>query len=558
MTSKSGLSDKGGSDFQFGRRTFLKQSSLLLAAANAGALLPALSSFATAQNTAGLFVTADTTYGRVQGLDISGIKTFLGVPYGASTAGKNRFMPPQKPAPWAGVRDALHYGQISPQPPADPRIEYVRAIDWDKQPGGMGEDCLVLNIWTPALTAGPKRTVMVSFHGGGFGTGSSNAPGYYGDPLARFGDVVVVTVNHRLASLGFLHLADLGAPPEFAQSGNAGMLDLVAALQWIRDNIANFGGDPNSVFIFGQSGGGAKTSTVMAMPTAKGLFHRAGVQSGSLLRALSREAATASAQKLLTKLEIDKTRIPDLQKLPFEQILEAQIAAFGAGIPAGLSPVLDGTVLPQNPFDPTAPGISADVPMIISSTLDDGALFLTNFNLDEAGLRAIVDKIAGSNSERVLSTYKKAYPDTSPYLIQAMIVTDRTFRMNAYKQAERKAALGKAPAYMYLWDWPSPAFQGKFGAIHGTDVGLSFHNSRGEITGDGPEARMMADKLASAWVAFAKTGDPNNPTLPRWLPYDVKTRPTMVFNKENRAENDPRAEFRQLWDELGAPGGPMG
>jgi len=558
MNSNSALSDNGGSDFQSGRRTFLKQSSLLLAAASAGALLPALSSFAAAQNNAGLFVTADTAYGKVQGLDISGIKTFLGVPYGASTAGKNRFMPPQKPAPWAGVRDALHYGQISPQPPADPRLEYVRAIDWDKQPGGMGEDCLVLNIWTPSLASGTKRTVMVSFHGGGFGTGSSNAPGYYGDPLARFGDVVVVTVNHRLASLGFLHLADLGAPPEFAQSGDAGMLDLVAALQWIRDNIANFGGDPNSVFIFGQSGGGAKTSTLMAMPTARGLFHRAGVQSGSLLRALSREAATASAQKLLSKLEIDKTRIPDLQKLPFEKILEAQIAVFGPGIPAGLSPVLDGTVLPQNPFDPTAPAISADVPMIISTTLDDGALFLSNFNLDEAGLRASVDKIAGSNGARVLAAYRKTYPDTSPYLIQAMIVTDRTFRLNAYRQAERKAALGKASAYMYFWDWPSPAFQGKFGAIHGTDVGLSFHNSRGAITGDGPEARMMADKLASAWVAFAKTGDPNNPALPHWSPYDAKTRPTMVFNKETRVENDPHGEFRQLWDELGAPGGPMG
>jgi para-nitrobenzyl esterase len=376
--------------------------------------------------------------------------------------------------------------------------------------------------------------------------------------LARFGDVVVVGVNHRLAALGYLHLADLGAPPEFSQSGNAGMLDLVASLQWVRDNIENFGGDPNSVFIFGQSGGGAKTSTVMAMPGAKGLFHRAGVQSGSLLRAQSREAATTSAQKLLAKLEIDKTRIADLQKLPWEQILDAQIAVFGGSIPAGLSPVLDGTVLPQNPFDPAAPAISADVPMIISTTLDDGALFLTNFNLDEAGLKTIVERIVGKDAERVLSIYRKAYPNASPYLIQARIVTDRTFRPNAYKQAERKAALGKASAYMYLWDWPSPAFQGSFGAIHGTDVGLSFHNSRGAITGDGPEARLMADKLASAWVAFAKTGDPNNPALPRWNPYDRKTRTTMVFDKETRTENDPRGEFRLLWEELGTPGGPMG
>jgi para-nitrobenzyl esterase len=552
------LSRDGGGVVQTSRRSFLKQSSLLLGAAKAGALLPLMSTFAEAQSFSSLFITADTSWGRVQGIDVSGIKTFLGIPYGASTAGKNRFMPPQKPAAWKGVRDAFTYGQISPQPPVDPRIEYTRAIDWDKQPGGMGEDCLVLNVWTPGFKSGPKRAVMVSFHGGGFATGSGNAPGYNGDPLARFGDVVVVTVNHRLAALGFLHLADLGAPPEFAQSGNAGMLDLVASLQWVRDNIENFGGDPNTVLIFGQSGGGAKTSTLMAMPSARGLFHRAGVQSGSMLRAMRREAATASAEKLLAKLEIDKTRIADIQKLSWEQILDAQSAIFGTRIPAVFSPVMDGAVLPQDPFAPNAPEFSADVPMIVSTTLDDGALFLTNFNLDEPGLKGIVQKMVGDNADRVLSTYRKAYPDVPPYLIQARIVTDRTFRTNAYNQAERKAALGKAPAYMYLWEWPSPAFQGRFGAVHGTDVGLSFHNSRGLITGDGPEARMMADKLASAWVAFAKTGDPNNPALPQWGPYDTKTRATMVFDKVTRAENDPRRELRLLWEELGASGGPMG
>jgi para-nitrobenzyl esterase len=545
------LSRDGGGVVQTSRRSFLKQSSLLLGVAKAGALLPLVSTFAEAQSFSSLFVTADTTWGRVQGIDVSGIKTFLGIPYGASTAGKNRFMPPQKPAAWKGVRDAFTYGQISPQPPVDPQIEYTRAIDWDKQPGGMGEDCLVLNVWTPGFKSGPKRAVMVSFHGGGFATGSGNHSGYNGDPLARFGDVVVVTVNHRLAALGFLHLADLGAPLEFAQSGNAGMLDLVASLQWVRDNIENFGGDPNTVFIFGQSGGGAKTSALMAMPSAKGLFHRAGVQSGSMLRAMRREQATASAEKLLAKLEIDKTRIADIQKLSWEQILDAQSAVFGTRIPAVFSPVMDGAVLPQDPFAPNAPEVSADVPMIVSTTLDDGALFLTNFNLDEAGLKEIVQKIVGDNADRVLSTYRKAYPDVSPYLIQARIATDRTFRINAYHQAERKAALGKAPAYMYLWEWPSPAFQGRFGAIHATDVGMSFHNSRGVITGDGPEARMMADKLASAWVAFAKTGDPNNPALHQWGPYDTKTRTTMVFDRVTRAENDPRHELRLLWEELG-------
>lgn len=540
------------------RRVFLKQSALLLGAVKAGGLLSLVGTAAEAQSTRSLFVSADTTSGKVQGLDIAGIKTFLGIPYGASTAGKNRFLPPQKPTPWKVVRDALTYGQICPQPPADPRSEYVKAIDWDKQPGGMGEDCLVLNVWTPILQAGAKRAVLVSFHGGGFSTGSGNAPAFNGDPLARFGDVVVVTVNHRLASFGYLHLADLGAPPEFAQSGNAGVLDLVAALQWVHDNIENFGGDPTNVFIFGQSGGGAKTSTVMGTPSAKGLFHRAGVQSGSLLKAMSREAATASAQKLLTQLGIDKTRIADLQKLSWEQILDAQGAVFGTVLPTGFAPVLDGTVIPRHPFDPGAPEESANVPMIVSTTLDDGALFLTNYNLDDAGLQGLVQKMVGDNASRVLSAYRKAYPDIAPYFIQSRIVTDRTFHLNAYKQAERKAAQGKAPVYMYLWEWPSPAFEGKFGVIHGTDVGPTFHNTRGPITGDGPEARKMADRIASAWIAFAKTGDPNNPALPHWSPYDLRTRATMVFDKEMRVENDPRRDLRLLWQELGAPGGPMG
>jgi para-nitrobenzyl esterase len=538
------------------RRTFLKQSSLMIAAAGAGGLGLARSAFGQAASPR-LFVVAETTSGKVQGMNLGGINTFKGIPYGASTAGKNRFMPPKKPASWTGVRDAFEFGQISPQVMADTRGDYTQLIDWDLQSGGLGEDCLVLNVWTPGLKDGGKRPVMVSFHGGGYAVGSGAEPGYDGDPLARFGNVVVVTMNHRLASFGYLDLSGLGAPPEFAYAGVAGMMDLVASLEWVRDNIENFGGDPDTVMIWGQSGGGAKTSVMMAMPSAKGLFKRAAVQSGSQLTMPKREASTALAEKLLKQLGLDKTRIADLQKSSWEQILEAQTAVGGAGAGGGFSPVMDGTVIPQNPFDPTAPTVSADVPLIVSTALDEAALALTNFDLDEAGLKKIVDRIAGTNADRVLKLYRSVYPQTSPFLIQARVLTDRGFRASATKQAERKAALGKAPAYMYLFTWPSPGYGGKFGAVHGTDVGLVFHSARGSICGGGADAKALADRMGATWVAYAKTGDPNNPTIPHWAPYDAQSRATMIFDNTTGLENDPRREFRLLWDELGTSG-PLG
>ena len=308
------------------RRGFLRTSSLAVAAVAGGstAVSNALAQSGQAQRPTPalsgssankLFWEVETTGGRVQGIANSGIKEFKGIPYGAPTGGKNRFMPPQKPASWTGVRECFNYGQVCPQTLSDLRSDYGVMIQWDMQPGGLGEDCLTLNVWTPGVNDGGKRAVMVSFHGGGFVTGSGNAPGYDGAQLARFGDVVVVTVNHRLAAYGYLHLADLGAPSEFAEAGVAGVMDLVASLEWVRDNIERFGGDPNRVMIFGQSGGGAKTSTVLAMPSAKGLFHSAGVQSGSTLRLTTREQGTKLAEVLLSRLGISKGNIADLQKL---------------------------------------------------------------------------------------------------------------------------------------------------------------------------------------------------------------------------------------------------
>jgi para-nitrobenzyl esterase len=496
-----------------------------------------------------LFFTADTQYGRVQGMANTGIKEFKGIPYGAPTGGKNRYLPPKKPSSWAGVRECFAYGQISPQTISSAASDYGQLIQWDLHYGtGMGEDVLTLNVWTPAIKDGGKRAVLVSFHGGGFATGSGNGPQYDGTQLARLADVVVVTVNHRLASLGYLHLADLGAPPEFAHAGVVGMMDLVASLEWVRDNIENFGGDPSKVMIFGQSGGGAKTSTMLAIPSAKGLFHSAGIQSGSSIRSATREQATKSADLLLGKLGISKGNIADIQKLPWQQILEAQTSVGGT---AGFTPVVDGTVLPHHPFDPVAPPESAGVPIIISTTLEDAALRLTNFGLTEDGLRTMMSERYGAKAETMLALYRNRYPDKSPFLIQAQIDTDSGARRNANLQAERKAAQGNAPAYMYLWAFASAGFGGKFGAVHGTDVSATFNNYRDGVGGTGSEQeRALWSRFANTWVTMAKNANPNNSKIPNWPAYDANTRATMIFDKEVRVENDPRREIRKFWAEM--------
>lgn len=556
MTKENADMDWDGAFGRPSRRGFLKGLSLTVAAVGAGSTFAKKTTAQTAavapaaNASSQIFHVVETTSGKVQGISTAGIKEFKGIPYGAPTGGKNRFMPPKKPVPWTGVRECFVHGQCCPQTVSNLRSEYGMMIQWDQQSGGMGEDCLVLNVWTPGVNDAAKRAVLVSFHGGGFTTGSGNAPGFDGAQLALFGDVVVVTVNHRLASYGYTHLADLGAPPEFAYAGVTGIMDLVASLQWVKENIANFGGDPGRVMIFGQSGGGAKTSTILATPSARGLFHRGAVQSGSSLRLTTREQATKTAELLLEKLSIPKTRIADIQKISWQQLLEAQVSV-APGLAGGFAPVVDGTVLPHHPFDPVAPPESSDVPVIISTTLEDAALALTNFNLDEAGLKTVLTQRYADKAEEIFALYKQRYPQKSPFLIQAQVFTDSGFRRSAITQAERKAALGKAPAYMYLWSWVSPGFGGKFGAVHGTDVSASFHNVRDNIVGVGSAVgKVMCDRLASAWVAFAKTGDPNNSQIPRWPAYDANARATMVFDTDTRVENDPRGEIRKFWESM--------
>lgn len=513
-----------------------------------------------------VFPIVETAQGRVRGMTAGGVRIFKGLHYGGDTSGRRRFMPPPPPPRWTGVRDAFDYGQIAPQMPNSRKNGFIALTMYDIQPGGMGEDCLVLNVWTPTTDRNARRPVLVHLHGGAFELGSGNSPGFDGEELARFGDCVVVTVNHRVGVFGHINLADRGAA--FAHSGQAGMMDLVAALRWLQDNIEGFGGDRSRVLVFGQSGGGEKTLALMAMPSARGLFQRAGVMSSGLMRLPTAAQAQAKAGVLLAALGIGKGNLAALRTMSIERVLatlatlDTEDAAEGKPHVA-FDPSIDGNVIPSQPFDPAAPGLSADIPMLISTTLDERAYRLRNYDLDEAGLRAhIAGRLGDARADRVLALYRADDPHATPFVLEARFDTDEAFRLPMLRMAELKAAQaarGGAPVWSYLWRQPTPAYGGRFGAPHGADVGPSFHDARGGMNGTDPDNRRLADEMASVWVAFAATGDPNNPRIPAWPAYALPDRATLVFDRQTRVERDPRGRFRTFWENEPSsyqPGGP--
>ena len=499
-----------------------------------------------------LFWTTEIASGRVMGISQGPIKQFKGIPYGAPTGGYARYRPPRRPAGWYRVRECFAHGEISPQVLSSLQSEYGRLINWDQHPGGMGEDCLQLNVWTPTLDRAAKKAVLVSFHGGGFTSGSGNTLGFDGAMMALTHDVVVVTINHRLNAFGYLNLKDLGAPEEFAYAGVCGVMDMTLALEWVRDNIESFGGDPGRVMIFGQSGGGAKTSIMLGNPAARGLFHRAAVQSGSLLRLAEPATSAESAELLLNVLGIPLDNIARIQRRSWQEILEAMSSLTGvmtsAGTPVSFSPVLDGQYLTHHPFDPTAPVESEDIPVIISSTLHDSAIGLTNWDLDDAGLRAVIaGRFGEDRADAIIAAQRAARPQDSNYLIQASAFTDASRGRATLVQAERKAALNKAPVWVYQWDWISNMADAKFGAVHGIDVSASFNNARDTMLSAGSAAgKLVAAKFSAAWAAFAKTGDPNHPDIPAWAPFDATQRTIMVWDTDIRPVDDYRGDLIRM------------
>ena len=516
------------------RREFLRGSSLTLlgaAAPLAARSAPPVRAEAMAPGTQSL-VEAETVYGRIRGVRSGSVSSFKGIPYGASSGEGNRFMPPQAPVPWTGVRECLQHGPVCPQTLPGERSD-------DVAPGGMSEDCLNLNLWTPGLRDGMRRPVLVYFPGEGFSRGSANAAATDGAQLALAGDVVVIGVNHRVGRFGFLQLADQGDPAQFAQAGVAGLMDLTAALEWVRDHAERFGGDPRNVMIFGQSGGGAKVSSLLATRAAQGLFHRAAIQSGSLLRFEPRDLAAQQASELLRTLGISRTHLKDAQALPWQQLLSAPVR--GAAAAVGTRPVLDGRYLTHDPFGATAPDESAGVPLIVSSTLEDESLRLTNVTLGESELKSSLDKRFAGRGRELLALYRRYYPDRSPFLIQAQAFTDAGLRRAALHQAELKAAQGRGAVYVYEWDWSGADQNERYGAAHGLDVAATF------LTALEPGAQRLATQLSSAWLSFARTGKPAVAQQPSWPEYDVTTRSTMVFGTPTQVVNDPRGEIRQYW-----------
>jgi para-nitrobenzyl esterase len=512
----------------------------------------------------------ETSAGKIRGFKRNGVYIFKGVPYGASTSGANRFKPAAPPEPWTGIRNALEYGRVCPQDDSahfnmDGKNlanddEYKFVIHRGSALWIPGEDCLRVNLWTPEINSSRKRPVMVFMHGGGFSSGCGHdLLSYEGENLARNQDVVVVNHNHRLNVYGYLNLEAIGGE-DFAMSANLGMLDCVAVLEWVRTNISRFGGDPGNVTIFGQSGGGGKVAALMAMPAAKGLFHRAIIQSGPFLKALSPDYSQQVAELLLGELGLSKSQVKELQKIPVDRLSGAAVEAMKKmpvptpssrlGHPwetaVGWGPTVDGHSLPTHPFDPGAPAVSAGVPLITGTTLNESVN-----GLDHPGANAMtmeemnqqVHKLYGEDSEAIIAAYREDYPKATPFVLYATIST-ANWRIPAFAQAARKAALGAAPAYAYIYAWRTPVLDDRPGTFHAAELPFTFDNGElcDQYSAGDPAAYVLSRQMGAAWASFARTGNPNHSGMPHWPAYTPDGRATMYFNATCEVRHNPEGK----------------
>jgi len=499
-----------------------------------------------------------TNSGKVRGYVHNGIYTYKGIPY----AKAKRFEAPQKIAPWEGVRSSMTYGPVSPLMTPTTQVadesEFLFHHDW----GYANEDCLRLNIWTPAINDGKKRPVMFWIHGGGYTAGSSQElPSYDGESISNKGDVILVSVNHRLNILGFLDLSEYG--DKYKSSANASFLDLVSALQWVKENISNFGGDPNNVTIFGQSGGGGKVSTLMSSPIAKGLFHKAIVQSGVWSDFQDQAISKRIGSAVLNELGLIPSQVDSIQKVPYEKLVVAgnkalqkvreQLTAEGKStgglLRFGWGPTLDGSFLPYQMTDPKALAVSANVPLMIGSTKNEFMPSLRNPELrraNEALVKESLQKQWGDKTDAYIAAVKKAYPtDTRP---NDLMDIDMFFRPGMVAQANAKSSNGSAPVFMYLFTWQSPIMNGDFKAVHCMEIPFAMNNIARceEMTGGGKDAYALAAKVSQSWINFARMGDPNHKGFPVWPKYTKEVGATMMLDNVSTVRNHPDKELLEF------------